>query len=129
MKVRIVFENLTPSELDFRGINQTVFKAIVGDDGEPIDTFDGCWMADGDVEALELDVLPPLDKVTLTVKPISDKPLPEYKFDRPPTPDELSALMKAAYIRGATWQRNNPNSEAYLAKAAYDYVDKTLSNG
>lgn len=84
MKVRIVFTPVSHA-LDSEGLpcfpvgqHGLLFAHMVDNSGTNIESvFDGCWMADGDVEALELDVLPPLDKVTLTIQPTSDKPLPE----------------------------------------------------
>lgn len=84
MKIRMVFTPVYHA-LDNEGLpcfpaNQhgLLLSHIVDDAATNVDkTFEGCWLADGDVEALELDVLPPLDKVTLTIQPTRDEPLPE----------------------------------------------------
>lgn len=64
MKVRIVFtpdDTRPDGSTDTKGPFPLVFTAIVGDDGNELDDmFADCWIADGDVEALELDVLPPI---------------------------------------------------------------------
>lgn len=62
MKVRIVFER----EFEFsrvdgmpEGGGKLVFKGFFGEDGEPLDEalIDGeGWIADGDVEAFDMDV-------------------------------------------------------------------------
>lgn len=39
--------------------------------------------------------------------------------------DELFNVIKDAYIRGATWYRQNDDFGSMLHKAAYDYADKT----
>lgn len=42
--------------------------------------------------------------------------------------ERLAEMIIAAYRRGHAWCLENPGSEEYLAKAAYDYADKALSS-
>lgn len=42
--------------------------------------------------------------------------------------DVVASMLAAAYRRGAEWVRENPDSYEYLAKASYDYADKTTSS-
>lgn len=35
--------------------------------------------------------------------------------------------IQAAYIRGYSWSLENPDSQAFVHKAAYDYADKATS--
>lgn len=56
MKVRIVFEREGASATEE---GKLVFKGFFGEDGEPLDEalIDGeGWIADGDVEAFDMDV-------------------------------------------------------------------------
>lgn len=42
--------------------------------------------------------------------------------------DVVASMLAAAYRRGATWARENPDSDEYLTKASYDYADRMTSN-
>lgn len=114
MKIRIVFEqrNFTNSGGDL------LYKAIVGDDGMPIDHgLIGEWITDGDVEALCLDVLPPLDKVTLTVVEPTGKMLPNN------TPPIYEAAYRAALVECRALRRpdGTVDMSAVVAKAITTY--------
>lgn len=42
--------------------------------------------------------------------------------------DEVFEMVRAAYVRGTEWMTENPGQYSYIAKAAYDYADKTTSS-
>lgn len=83
MKIKIVFNPVHINQSMARKLGLSIaprflLAGVVDDSGAFIDTDTvGEWIADGDVEALVLDVLPPLDKVTLTVVEATGKPLAE----------------------------------------------------
>lgn len=41
---------------------------------------------------------------------------------------EVYRQIVSAYERGARWAHENPDCPEYIAKAAYDYADKTTSS-
>lgn len=80
MKIQIVFDvvDTTPgnsNKLQFVQVTNLETGARLSDDNPVY----GQWVADGDYEALNLEVLPPLDKVTLTVVEATGKPLYHLK--------------------------------------------------
>ena len=41
--------------------------------------------------------------------------------------DDRFDTLRAAYLRGYQWAKENPDSTEFAAKAAYDYADKETS--
>lgn len=118
MKIRIVFKPVDGPDTVV-GLQDLLFQGVFGEDGEEIKLDPRFWMADGDVEALELEVP---DGFFEPAQPVPAQPLYAVHMVRTSGTDTpLAGLTTVQKIRDRNYDMYSdlgPNWDAAMVAAA-----------